>query len=117
MKIMSDNTKYVDNKVYKFRIDLDSDISNRERNVYVRPSVVKPFIDSLRNMHGEEHYKHVDDDERFVQEKYFTKERIEELKEEVIDAIRKSQNPFTIYCCDKDGDYLITDKDIFEIDD
>lgn len=54
-----------------------------------------------------------DNDEDCVREEYFTKERIEELKDIFIQMIRNSENPFDICCTDIDGGYNITEDMIF----
>ena len=51
--------------------------------------------------------------EELVQEQYFTQERIDELKEQIIKQIRESKNPFDIYCTDVDGNYRVTKGQLF----
>ena len=38
----------------------------------------------------------------YVADKYFTADKIEELKQEFIKKIQESDNPFSIYCTDTD---------------
>lgn len=43
-----------------------------------------------------------DSDEFKVQKAHFSKEKIEELKKVIIEKIQNSENPFDIYCVDRD---------------
>ena len=101
------NKKYVPNDVFRFRISLKED--SVERTVYTKPfpeiekETEDDFYDEMRNQ------------ELLVQKKYFTKERIEELKEELIRKIRESDNPFEIFCVDTDSGYNVTQEELFDI--
>lgn len=46
---------------------------------------------------------------------YFTKEKIEELKQRIIEQIQKSENPFFIACNDTDCGYNVDDSEFFTI--
>lgn len=94
---------YVDNDVWKYRVVLNSELEDKDIAIYT-----KPFTDS--NFNDE-----YDKPEDLVQERYFTKERIEELKQEFIKRIQECENPFNIYCVDKDGGYNVTEKELFDI--
>lgn len=52
--------------------------------------------------------------EEFVEQKYFTKERIEELKRKMCEQIMSCDNPFDISCLDYDGDYVVEESDLLE---
>ena len=54
--------------------------------------------------------------EDYVRNKFFTKEVIEKLKEELITHIKQNDNPFNIECIDTDGDYAVTEEQLFDID-
>ena len=53
--------------------------------------------------------------EEEVENCYFTKNKIQELKDYFIKKIQESENPFTIYCSDIDGDHNITEKELFDM--
>ena len=99
--------KYVPNDVFTFRVSLKEDSVNR--TVYTKPfpeietETEDDFYDEMRNQ------------EMLVQKKYFTKERIEELKEEFIRKIRESDNPFDISCVDTDSGYNVTQEELFDL--
>lgn len=82
--------KNVPNDVYKFRIYLRIEMD--DISIYTDPDKFT---------------------EESVQEAYFTKERIEELKEKIINKIKETENPFNIYCNDTDGNYIVSDNEIF----
>ena len=90
-------TEYVPNHVYKFEVTPLVDI----------PRIIVPVdrVDWNTDAFG--------NDEDKVQEAYFTKERINELKRKYIKMIEETENPFHIYCVDTDGDYAFTDDEIF----
>ena len=102
---------YVDNDVFKFRIDLKSHYT--EKTIYT-----KPFPDFPLNEYKSEEQvqKFYEDQEDLVQEKYFTKECIQELKDYFCKLIQEDENPFYISCVDKDGGYRVTEKDLFNLD-
>lgn len=50
-----------------------------------------------------------------VKDAYFTQERIDELKRELIRRIEESNCPFTIICSDYDEYYVSNDKETLEI--
>ena len=83
---------------------------------YIDISVyVKPFPEDY-SLTDEEMEKVVKKHEDLVQSKYFTKERIEELKKEFIKKIQESDNPFKISCVDIDGGYEITEEKLFNLE-
>ena len=87
---------YVPNDVFKFRISLKDD--SIDRTVFTKP--FPQFNDKT---------------DEVVLNKYFTKERIEGLKDEFIRKIRESDNPFNIVCVDIDGDYNVTQEELFDL--
>ncbi len=95
------NEKFVDNDVFVYQVDLKWDLRI--------PVYTKPFPTRLTQ---QEWLK----DEKTVEKAYFTKERIEELKKEVIRQIEKSENPFNIECVDRDGGYEVTEDMLFIVD-
>ena len=83
---------------------------------YIRiPVYVKPFPEDY-SLTEEQLDRQMHEHEDLVQSKYFTKERIEQLKEELIKKIRESENPFTIDCVDIDGDYNVTEEQLFNLE-
>lgn len=54
--------------------------------------------------------------EEEVKNQFFTKEKIQTLKEYLIKKIQQSKNPFSIYCNDVDGDYNITEEQLFNME-
>ncbi len=102
--------KYVDNEVFKFSCTLKWELSDYDEYVYTRP-----FPDIL--MHDDEAAfdKHCEE-EMLVESKYFTKQKIEELKAMFIKRIQESENPFNICCVDRDGNYNVTEDELFDID-
>ena len=97
--------EYVPNKVYGFRISVLDDFTI---NVPVDPYIAEKYID-----YNEKGGKWSDAEE--VQRQYFTKERIEELKENFINRFMAIENPFTISCFDVDGDWNYTKDDLFDL--
>ena len=98
-----DEKKYVPNDVFKFRITLNWDLEDEEITVYT-----KPF--------PEHSYDEYESEEDLVQEKYFTQEKIDELKQIFIKKIQESKNPFNISCVDMDGGYNVTEEDLFDLE-
>ena len=92
--LLSSDNEVVPNDVYKFSVCLNTRISmNKGITVYTPP------------MHGQA--------SELVKEQYFTQERIDELKEQLIEQIKEDPNPFDIYCYDIDGDYRVTERELF----
>ena len=95
----NDCKKYVDNDVFKFRCALKWDLLDCDITVYT-----KPFPDDAK-----------DTDEQ-VMEKYFTKEKIDELKQMFIQRIQECENPLDIVCVDWDGGYEVTEDMLFDVE-
>jgi hypothetical protein len=91
----------VDNDVYKFR--LYPKVDYLEVSVYTRPDAIPSTLDK----------------EKVVKNRYFTEERLEGLKAELIRQISElpAKELFAILCVDLDGGYNITEEQIFEIQD
>lgn len=105
---MEDNN-YVPNDVFKYRVSLKSDIELDDISVYT-----KPFPQPWDEDYDESKDMTLEEEEDLVQEKYFTKERITELKQKLIEKINAEENPFDIYCVDVDGGYRVTEEQLFK---
>lgn len=103
--------KYIDNEVFAFCVYLKDELELDDICVYV-----KPFKDIPIGTSDDERWKTYHKQEDLVQTKYFTKEKIDELKNELIKKIQECENPFNIYCNDRDGNYNITEDMIFNLD-
>lgn len=108
------NKEYVDNDVFKFRVHLDDKFCVDELTIYTKPF---PDISELISTESEDNwYKEYDKQEKIVQEKYFTQQKIDELKLKLIQKIQECKNPFKISCVDRDGGYNITEDQLFNLD-
>lgn len=100
---------YVPNDVFKYRISLKEDLSLfKEVNVYV-----KPFPNPWDDNYDEENEMSLYEKEDFLKEKFFTKEKIQELKNEFLIKFISEKNPFDISCIDVDGGYNVTENQLF----
>lgn len=105
--------KYVDNDVFVFRISLKDELELNDITVYT-----KPFPDLLllgKSCTEEDWYKEYNKQEDLVQEKYFTQQKIDELKLKLIQKIQECKNPFNICCVDRDGGYNVTEDELFNL--
>ena len=102
--------KYVDNDVFKYSVCLKND--SLYETVYTKPFPEPPIGTAT----DEERHELHDRQENLVLEKYFTKEKIEELKQKFIKEIQESENPFDIYCVDRDGGYNVKEEELFNLD-
>lgn len=84
--------EYIPNNVFKFRVHINIDLP--EISVYTDSKII---------------------DEEYVKEQYFTEEKLKELKEDLINAIKTNDNIFDIYCSDIDSNYKVTEDQLFEI--
>lgn len=95
--------EYVPNNVYKFRLSVD--LPTYPFEVTVPTKIVKDEgwirIDEFNNA------------EDAVMEAYFTMDKIREYKQKLIEMIEGMDNPFDIFCADKDGDYKFTEEQLF----
>ena len=106
-------SKYVDNDVFKFSITLNGDLIGEDINIYTKPFPEFP-LEKYKDQDQVDNF--YDAQEDLVQEKYFTQERIDELKAKFIKRIQESKNPFDIYCVDRDGGYNVTKDQLFNLD-
>ena len=97
-----DCKKYVDNDVFRFRCALKWYLVDDDVTVYT-----KPFPDNVKDM---------DKQTSLVKEKYFTKEKIDELKKMFIQRIQECENPFDIICVERDGGYDVTEDMLFDVE-
>ena len=102
--------KYVPNEVFKFRVMLNDPLTYSVITIYTKP------LPEIQYTNDEEFWEEIKKQEIFVQSKYFSKEKIEELKEEFIKRIRESENPFCISCVDTDSGYNVTEEQLFDLD-
>lgn len=105
--------KYVDNDVFKFRISLNWDLNDEEIIIYTKPF---PEFPHGKYKSEEQVQKFYDSQEDLVLEKYFTQQRIDDLKQKFIQKIQESPNPFNIVCVDRDGGYNVTEEELFKLD-
>ena len=108
-----EKTNYVDNDVFKFRITLKREFDEEDITIYTKPFPNFPVCGYKSEEHVQSFY---DGQEDLVQEKYFTQQKIDELKLKFIQKIQECKNPFYICCVDKDGGYNVTEKDLFSLD-
>ena len=101
--------KYVDNDVFKYAVHL-------KNNLLYEIVSTKPFPEPSIVMSSTELCELNDYEENLVLEKYFTKEKIDELKQKFIKEIQESENPFDIYCVDRDGGYNLKEEELFNLD-
>ena len=107
------NKEYVDNDVFKFRISLKSEFEDKDITIYTKPFPDFPIGEYKSD---EQLQKFYDDQEDLVQEKYFTQQKIDELKLKLIQKIQECKNPFNICCVDRDGGYNVTEDQLFNLD-
>ena len=101
--------KYVDNDVFKYRVSLKCDLYLNDVTVYV-----KPFPKPWHKDYDQSKEISLEEEEDLVQEKYFTQEKIDELKKKLVDRIMSEKNPFDISCVDVDGGYNVTEEQLFK---
>ena len=108
------NKEYVDNDVFRFRISLKSELELDDITVYTKPFPDLPLLG--KSYTEAEWYKEYDKQDELVQEKYFTQQKIDELKLKLIQKIQECKNPFNICCVDRDGGYNVTEDELFNLD-
>lgn len=101
--------KYVENDMFKFRCALRGYIAVLDVTVFTKP-FDNDNDDYMLSIIGH------DENEKLVKKKYFTPERINELKLKLIQKIQECQNPFDIYCTDIDGGYKVTEDELFDLE-
>lgn len=102
--------EYVDNDVFKYNISLRRDFAYDEITIYTKPFPNPIFINE------DDFEKECQRQENLVQEKYFTQQKIDELKLKLIQRIQECKNPFYIVCVDRDGGYNVTEDQLFNLD-
>ena len=110
---MSKETKYVPNDVFRFRISLKRELELDDITVYTKPFPDFPLGKYESN---EQVQKFYDSQEDLVQERYFTQQKIDELKLKLIQKIQECENPFNICCVDRDGGYYVTEEQLFDFE-
>jgi len=107
------NKEYVDNDVFRFRISLKGELELDDITIYTKPFPDFPIGEYKSE---EQVQKFYDDQEDLVQEKYFTQQKIDELKLKLIQKIQECKNPFYICCVDRDGGYNVTEDNLFNLE-
>ena len=107
---MEENKKYVDNEVFTFSCVLKHDLQSIEITIYTKPFPDVIFRDEFDFM------EEMNRQDKLVQEKYFTQEKIDELKLKLIQKIQECKNPFYITCIDRDSGYNVTENQLFKLD-
>lgn len=98
--------------MFKYRVSLISDFTDEDITIYT-----KPFPDYPLDIKSDEQaQKFYDDQEDLVQERYFTQQKIDELKLKLIQKIQECKNPFYICCVDRDGGYNLTEDQLFDLE-
>lgn len=98
--------EFVDNDVYKFRLSMHLD----EPDIIVCTKPLKPrfWFDDWEEKCNEL--------EKLVQEKYFTKERVEEIKKDICKKIMSGEIPIDITLHDTDSGYNVTEDMLFDLE-
>lgn len=100
--------KFVDNDVFVFDCELKWDLSRINGiTIYTKPFPSDGFCYTDEELYAAE---------ETVKKKYFTKERIDELKRQLIQKIQECENPFEICCVDMDGGYNVTEDELFDVE-
>ena len=100
--------KYVDNDVFVFDCVLKWNLSRiNDIIIYTKPFPSNGFAATDEKL---------DTAEEIVTKKYFTQERINELKQELIQKIQECENPFDICCVDMDEGYNVTEDMLFDVE-
>ena len=100
--------KYVDNDVFVFDCVLKWDLSRiNDITIYTKPFPSKGFVATDEELNAAE---------ETVIKKYFTQEKINEFKQQLIQKIQECENPFEICCMDMDGGYNVTEDMLFDVE-
>ena len=98
---MAKKKKEVPNEVFIYDLYLKQDFCVTRKTVYTKPfEGNKPLGDRNGKVIGS----------------YFTKERIKELKQELIQKIKYCDNPFIISLADHDGGYNVSEEQLFNVE-
>lgn len=106
------NKNFVDNDVWRYRVELKEEMSLDDITVYTNP-FPQPWH---KNYDPNKDTLSLDEKMNLVKEKYFTKEKINELKQKLVDKIMSEETPFDISCVDVDGGYNVTEDELFKIE-
>lgn len=99
---------YVDNDVFVFDCELKWDLSRINGiTIYTKPFPSNGFVATNEEL---------DAAEEIITKKYFTQERINKLKQELIQKIQECENPFEICCVDMDEGYNVTEDMLFDVE-
>jgi len=103
---MATKKKQVPNEVFTYDIHLNQGLCVTRKTVYTKPfEKPSPKRDSyLYYCNGK------------VISSYFTKEKIEELKQELIQKIKDCDNPFVISLVNHDRDYDVSEDELFNVE-
>lgn len=104
--------KYVDNDVFKFRVSLKSNFIDEDITIYTKPFPEFPLGKYESDEQVQKFYNLQED---LIQERYFTQQKIDELKLKLIQKIQECKNPFYIACVDRDGGYNVTEEQLFDL--
>jgi len=123
-KEYDESQHYVDNDVFRFRISLKNEFEDDEITIYTKPLDVNIELKLLDNEWFEKNKNNIDESidiqtkaqKDLVQERYFTQQKIDELKLKLIQRIQECKNPFNICCVDMDGGYNVTEEQLFSLD-
>ncbi len=104
--------------VFKYRVRLRDDIEETEKTVKTNVDFFEKVDRKYKTLKKEDprgyEYKQLTLAENMVQDIYFTKEVIQEMKEELCRRIMDTRNPFHIFCCDLDGGYEYDEGELLE---
>lgn len=103
---MTNMAEFVDNDVYKFRLSIYLD--ELDIIVYTKPFKPRFWFDDWEEKCNEL--------EKLVQEKYFTKERVEEIKKDICKKIMSGEIPIDITLQDTDSGYNVTEDMLFDLE-
>lgn len=104
-------TEFVDNDVYKFRLSIYLD----EPDIIVYTKPCKPSR-NWKNIHRKDYGEICENHEKLVQEKYFTKKRVEEIKKDICKKIMSGEIPIDITLQDTDSGYNVTEDMLFDLE-
>ena len=103
--------QYVDNDVFRFRLQLKEEFIADEITIYTKPLPELDPIELQENL-----WEEYDKQDELVKDKYFTQKRIDEYKLKLIQKIQEYKNPFDISCTDRDGGYNVTEDQLFSLE-
>lgn len=103
---MAKKKKQVQNEGFTYDIYLNPDLWVSRRTVYTKPFSTKPLKrDDYLNYCSKK-----------VIGSYFTKEKIEELKQELIQKIKDCDNPFSMTFVDHNRDCNVSEEELFNVE-